>query len=160
MTKQIVASAKNLGIVVHTNTDTRAIRGHDWVTGLEFKDGKRLACDLVVIAAGIKANSGLALRAGLAVERGIIVDNQLCTDDPRIFAVGECVQHRGQVYGLVAPLWEQAKVLATGLSPRTLKSMAKRLWLWLSGEVPADAAHARGEIAATACMAWLLAGHF
>ncbi len=54
----------------------------------------------------------------------------------------------------------QAKVLRTGLSPRTLKSMAKRLWLWLSGEVPADAAHARGEIAATACMAWLLAGHF
>jgi len=87
---------EGLGIVVHTNRDTRAIRGHDQVTGLEFKDGTRLSCDLVVIAAGIKANSGLALRAGLAVERGIVVDNRLCTDDPRIFAVGECVQHRGQ----------------------------------------------------------------
>src|SRR6187402_48552 len=107
---------EGLGIVVHTNRDTRAIRGHDQVTGLEFKDGTRLACDLVVIAAGIKANSGLALRAGLAVERGIVVDNRLCTDDPRIFAVGECVQHRGQVYGLVAPLWEQAKVLAAHLT--------------------------------------------
>src|SRR6478609_779975 len=107
---------EGLGIVVHTNRDTRAIRGHDYVTGLEFKDGTRLGCDLVVIAAGIKANSGLALRAGLAVERGIVVDNRLCTDDPRVFAVGECVQHRGQVYGLVAPLWEQAKVLAAHLT--------------------------------------------
>jgi len=107
---------EGLGIVVHTNKDTRAIRGHDQVTGLEFKDGTRLSCDLVVIAAGIKANSTLAQRAGLAVERGIVVDNRLCTDDPRIFAVGECVQHRGQVYGLVAPLWEQAKVLAAHLT--------------------------------------------
>jgi nitrite reductase (NADH) large subunit len=113
-------TVEGLGIVVHVNKDTRAIRGHDHVTGLEFSDGTRLECELVVIAAGIKANSGLALRAGLAVERGIVVDNQLCTDDPRIFAVGECVQHRGQVYGLVAPLWEQAKVLAahlTGMDP-------------------------------------------
>jgi nitrite reductase (NADH) large subunit len=107
---------ETLGITIHVNTDTRAIRGHDYVTGLEFSNGRRLACDLVVIAAGIKANSGLALRAGLAVERGIVVDNQLCTDDPKIFAVGECVQHRGQVYGLVAPLWEQAKVLAAHLT--------------------------------------------
>src|SRR6185369_4353205 len=58
---------EGLGIVVHTNKDTRAIRGHDHVTGLEFKNGARLSCDLVVIAAGIKANSGLALRAGLVV---------------------------------------------------------------------------------------------
>jgi nitrite reductase (NADH) large subunit len=111
---------ETLGITVHVNVDTRAIRGHDYVTGLEFSSGRRLGCDLVVIAAGIKANSGLALRAGLAVERGIVVDNQLCTDDPNIFAVGECAQHRGQVYGLVAPLWEQAKVLAahlTGMEP-------------------------------------------
>jgi nitrite reductase (NADH) large subunit len=107
---------EGLGIVVHTNMNTRRIRGHERVTGLEFADGKALNCDLVVIAAGIKANSGLALRAGLAVERGIVVDNHLRTDDPRIFAVGECVQHRGQVYGLVAPLWEQAKVLAAQLT--------------------------------------------
>src|SRR5882724_10582061 len=107
---------ETLGITVHTNVDTRALRGHERVTGLEFSNGRRLPCDLVVIAAGIKANSGLALRAGLAVERGIVVDNQLCTDDPKIFSVGECAQHRGQVYGLVAPLWEQAKVLAAHLT--------------------------------------------
>jgi nitrite reductase (NADH) large subunit len=107
---------EGLGISVHVNKDTRRITGDEKVTGLEFADGTRLDCDLVVVAAGIKANSGLAARAGLAVERGIVVDNHLRTDDPRIFAVGECVQHRGQVYGLVAPLWEQAKVLAAQLT--------------------------------------------
>jgi len=112
---------EDLGIGVLLDKDTRRITGEDHVTGLEFADGSTLECDLVVIAAGIKANSGLAARAGLTVERGIVVDNQLRTvEDPRIFAVGECVQHRGQVYGLVAPLWEQAKVLAdqlTGADP-------------------------------------------
>src|SRR6185295_1875110 len=72
--------------------------------------------DVCVISAGIKPHVELGVRAGLTVERGIVVDNQLRTDDPRIFALGECVQHRGQVYGLVAPLWEQAKVLAEHLT--------------------------------------------
>jgi len=112
---------EQLGIVVHVGKDTKRIAGTDAVSGLEFADGGRLDCDLVVIAAGIKANSELAARAGLTVERGIMVDNRLCTlDDPRVFAVGECVQHRGQVYGLVAPIWEQAKILAeqlTGADP-------------------------------------------
>lgn len=127
MSQQLDASAaailrktlENLGISVHLNKDTRAILGDERVEGLEFADGGRLDCDLVVIAAGIKANSGLAARAGLTVERGIVVDNQLRTvDDPRVFAVGECVEHRGQVYGLVAPIWEQAKVLADRLTGR------------------------------------------
>jgi nitrite reductase (NADH) large subunit len=111
---------EQLGITVHVDKNTSHIVGTDKVEGLRFADGSQLDCDLVVIAAGIKPNSALAARAGLAVERGIVVDNQLRTDDPRIFAVGECVQHRGQVYGLVAPLWEQAKVLAdhlTGANP-------------------------------------------
>src|SRR5450432_4550075 len=112
---------EQLGIAVHVDKNTSHIIGSERVEGLQFADGSKLDCDLVVIAAGIKANSALAARAGLAVERGIVVDNHLRTDDPRIFAVGECVQHRGQVYGLVAPLWEQAKVLAdhiTGRNPR------------------------------------------
>jgi nitrite reductase [NAD(P)H] large subunit len=102
-----------LGIQVHVNKNTSAILGDDKVTGLAFKDGSELPCDLVVISAGIKANVEVGRSAGLTVERGIVVDNQMRTvDDPRIYSVGECVQHRGQVYGLVAPLWEQAKVLA------------------------------------------------
>ena len=74
---------------------------------------------MVVISAGIRANTELAREAGLKVERGIVVDDGLnCPDDPRIFAVGECAQHRDQVYGLVAPLFEQTAVLADRLSGR------------------------------------------
>ncbi len=129
MNQQLDASAgsilrktlEDLGIRVHLKKDTRKVLGAERVTGLSFGDGSELDCDLVVVAAGIKANSQLAVRAGLTVERGIVVDNQLRTDDPHVFAVGECVQHRGQVYGLVAPLWEQAKILAdtlTGTNPK------------------------------------------
>jgi len=112
---------EQLGINVLLNKNTLRVTGDDAVTGLDFDDGQHLECDLVVIAAGIKANTELAAKAGLLVERGIVVDNQMrCPDDHRIFAVGECVQHRGTVYGLVAPLWEQAKVIAehlTGANP-------------------------------------------
>ncbi|HEY6078914.1 MAG TPA: nitrite reductase large subunit NirB, partial [Polyangiaceae bacterium] len=113
---------EQLGINVHVGKSTKRVIGDGKVEGLEFADGSHLDCGLVVIAAGIKANSELAVRSGLTVERGIVVDNHLCTpDDPRVFAIGECAQHRGQVYGLVAPLWEQAKVLAdrlTGANPQ------------------------------------------
>src|SRR6185369_1344917 len=111
---------EQLGITIHLRKDTRLVLGDDCVTGIEFADGKRIDCDLVVVAAGIKPNVELAVHSGIAVERGIVVDNQLRTDAPNVYAVGECVQHRGQVYGLVAPLWEQAKVLAdhlTGINP-------------------------------------------
>lgn len=112
---------EQLGISVHCGMNTRAVLGDDRVTGLVFNDGSRLACDVCVISAGIKPNVELALRAGLTVERGIVVNDQMRTeDDPAIHALGECAQHRGQVYGLVAPLWEQAKVLAdqlTGVDP-------------------------------------------
>jgi len=111
------STLEQLGINVHVGMDTKRVLGEERVTGLAFADGTELPCDLVVIAAGIQANSQLALRAGLSVERGIVVDNHLCcVDDPRIYAVGECAQHRGQVYGLVAPLWEQARVLADRLA--------------------------------------------
>jgi nitrite reductase (NADH) large subunit len=110
---------ENLGIQVHLKKDTKRVLGDGAVTGLEFGDGQTLDCDLVVIAAGIKPNGELAARAGLSVERGIVVDNQLRSpDDSRIYALGECVQHRGQVYGLVAPIWEQAKVLADHITGR------------------------------------------
>jgi nitrite reductase (NADH) large subunit len=114
------STLQQLGISVHVGKDTKRVLGRECVTGIAFADGAELACDLVVVAAGIKPNVELAVRAGLLVERGIVVDNQLRTDDPHVYAVGECVQHRGQVYGLVAPLWEQAKILAdhlTGIDP-------------------------------------------
>src|SRR5689334_1917942 len=82
---------ETLGITVHLEKDTRRVLGDERVTGIEFADGQRIDCDLVVVAAGIKPNVELAVRAGLRVERGIVVDNSMTTvDDPRIMAVGEC----------------------------------------------------------------------
>lgn len=101
----------NVGVMLGRNTV--AVLGDDRVTGLRFSDGSVLQCDMVVMAAGIKPNVEIAQRCGLRVERAIVVDNHMrSVVDPDIYAVGECAQHRGHVYGLVAPLWEQAKVLA------------------------------------------------
>ena len=86
------------------------------VTGLKLKDGRTLPCDLLVMAVGIRPNTNLAKAAGLEIGRGLIVDDQMRTSDPRISAVGECVEHRGQCYGLVAPIWEMCKALAAGLT--------------------------------------------
>ena len=110
-----------LGIRVHTSARTTGLLGSDRVEGLALADGAELACDLVVVAAGIRPNVDVAETSGFTVERAIVVDDDLRTvDDPHVWAVGECVQHRGEVYGLVAPLWEQAVVLAdqiTGKDP-------------------------------------------
>ncbi|MGC3996123.1 MAG: nitrite reductase large subunit NirB [Anaeromyxobacter sp.] len=92
--------------------------GDGAVTGLRFEDGSTLPAELVVVAAGIRPNVALAREAGLLVERGIVVGDDLLTDDPHVYALGECAQHRGRTYGLVAPLWEQAQVLADRLSLR------------------------------------------
>jgi nitrite reductase (NADH) large subunit len=109
-----------MGVQVHLNRATTAILGdpgNEGVSGLQFNDGSRLECDMVVISAGIRPNVGLARDAGLSVERGIVVGDDLkCVNDSDIYAVGECAQHRGQVYGLVAPLWEQTAVLADRLT--------------------------------------------
>ena len=91
---------------------TAEILGKNHVTGIKFKDGSRINADLVVMAVGIKPNIELAQKAGLAVNRGIIVNDYLETDDPNIYSVGECAEHRGMAYGLVAPLYQQAQVLA------------------------------------------------
>jgi nitrite reductase (NADH) large subunit len=113
-----------MGVTIHLEKATTAILGAEAVTGLAFKDGSTLECDMVVISAGIRPNAGLARDAGLTVQRGIVVGDDLASpDDPAIFAVGECAQHRGQVYGLVAPLWDQTAILAdrlTGRSPDAL----------------------------------------
>jgi nitrite reductase [NAD(P)H] large subunit len=87
------------------------------LSGILFSNGSSIDCDLLVIAAGICPNVGLAQRAGSTVERAIVVDDHMRSiDDDNIYVVGECAQHRGQVYGLVAPLWGQATVLADHLT--------------------------------------------
>ncbi|MFK0039475.1 nitrite reductase large subunit NirB [Paenarthrobacter sp. NPDC090517] len=106
-------SVEALGIEVHTGSRTTAILGTERITGVSLRDQRQLDCDMVVVTAGIRPNVDVAVVSGLAVERGIVVDDHLrVMDEDDIFAVGECVQHRGEVYGLVAPLWEQAAVLA------------------------------------------------
>ncbi|TDZ42573.1 nitrite reductase large subunit NirB [Mycobacteroides franklinii] len=115
---------ESLGVGVHTAKRTTAVLRDDSgdVVGVGFQDGSSLTADMVVVTAGIRPNVELARRAGLVVERGIVVDDQMrCEDEGSIYALGECCQHRGETYGLVAPLWEQAVVLAdvlTGANPQ------------------------------------------
>ncbi len=91
------------------------ILGDKRVSGLKFNDGTEAEADLLVMAVGIKPNIALAQSCGLHCERGIVVNDTMQTYDPKIYAMGECVQHRGIAYGLVAPLFEQAKVAANHL---------------------------------------------
>ena len=110
-------SLEELGVTFHLEKLTTAVLGDGRVTGLEFKDGTTLDCDMVVVSAGVRPNVDLARMAGLHVRRGILVnDSMACRNDQDIFAIGECAEHRSQVYGLVAPLWEQARVLAERLT--------------------------------------------
>ncbi|WP_156499851.1 NAD(P)/FAD-dependent oxidoreductase, partial [Oleiphilus sp. HI0061] len=88
--------------------------GH--VRAVRFADGSELDCDLFVMAIGVRPNFELAEKAGLHCEKGIVVSDTLQTYDPSIYAVGECIQHRGDTFGLVAPLFEQARVCANHLS--------------------------------------------
>jgi nitrite reductase (NADH) large subunit len=104
------------GLKFYLARQTESILGEDKVTGLRFKDGEEIAADLVVMAVGIRPNIALAKSAGIHCERGIVVNDTMQTYDPKIYSVGECVQHRGQTYGLVAPLFEQAKVAANHLA--------------------------------------------
>jgi assimilatory nitrate reductase electron transfer subunit len=105
-----------LGVNVITNARTTAVQ--DGRLGLD--DGREIDADLVVLACGVRPDTALARDAGLAVDRGVVVDDQLRSiSDKNIYAIGECAQHDGQVYGLVAPAWEQARVLADILVGRT-----------------------------------------
>ena len=104
------------GQQVLTGADTEEIVGDGHVEAVRLKDGRVIPADLVVMAVGIRPNVALARAAGLAVGRGIVVDDHMVTSDPAILAVGECVEHDGQVYGLVAPLWDMCRALADGLA--------------------------------------------
>ena len=103
------------GITVLTKAQTEAIVGDAHVEAVQLADGRELAADLVVFAVGVRPNIDLARAAGLDVNRGIIVDDFMATSEPGIFAVGECIEHHGQTFGLVGPLWEQARICAVAL---------------------------------------------
>lgn len=96
--------------------DTEALIGDERVEKVRFKDGTEIDADLVVMAVGVRPNIELAKQSGLVCERGILVDDTMQTFTPNIYAVGECVQHRELTFGLVAPLFEQAKVCANHLA--------------------------------------------
>ncbi|KPL68367.1 nitrite reductase [Erythrobacter sp. SG61-1L] len=101
------------GQTILTGADTESILEADGhVAGIRLKDGREIPAELVVMAVGIRPSTTLAKLAGIEVERGIVVDDHMVTSDPAIMAVGECVQHRGTCYGLVAPLWDMCRSLA------------------------------------------------
>ncbi len=113
-------SLKERGIKFHMSAQTESILGakskKKRVTGVKLKDGSKIPADMVVMAVGIQPRKALAQKAGIHCERGIVVSDTMQTFDPTVYAVGECVQHRGRTYGLAAPLFEQAKVCANQLA--------------------------------------------
>jgi len=103
------------GIDIITKANTKRILGTDKVEGIELDDGRVITGAMVIMAVGIRPASSLAKDAGIAVNRGIVVDDGMMTSDPNVFSLGECAEHRGICYGLVAPLYEAARVLADRL---------------------------------------------
>ncbi|MEM9071762.1 MAG: nitrite reductase large subunit NirB [Myxococcota bacterium] len=110
------ASLEERGIDFRMCAKTSRLVGEERVQAVEFEDGTRLDADLVVMAVGIRPNMELAAGAGLECRRGVVVSDTMVTSDPTIYAVGECVEHRGTTYGLVAPLYEQGRVVAQQLA--------------------------------------------
>jgi assimilatory nitrate reductase electron transfer subunit len=123
----LTATLGGLGVRVEVDAATVAVRsGPDGVEAI-LRDGQRRSADLLVLACGVRACTDLAAAAGLGVDRGVLVDDRMRTTDRAIFAVGDCAQHAGEVSGLVAPAWDQARVAAdviTGCRP--LARYAKR----------------------------------
>jgi nitrite reductase (NADH) large subunit len=115
------SAMEGMGVRVHLEKiTTKIVREDGKVTHLLLKDGSRLDTDMVVVSAGIRPITEIGTASGLAVEKGIVVDDAMRTSDPDVFSLGECVQHRGRLYGLVDPIWEMAAVLAdvvTGVNP-------------------------------------------
>ncbi|MEO7466550.1 MAG: nitrite reductase large subunit NirB [Sphingobium limneticum] len=104
------------GQTILTGANTESIYGDGKVEGVRLKDGTEIPASLVVMAVGIRPATALAREAGLEVNRGIRVDDHMVTSDADVLAVGECVEHDGNVYGLVAPLWDMCRSLADGLT--------------------------------------------
>jgi nitrite reductase (NADH) large subunit len=116
--KMLQSELEQRGIQFKMGIGIKSLIGDDsqHISSILLEDGTSIPCDLFVKAIGVKPNIALAQQAGLYCERGIVVNDTLQTYDPSIYAVGECIQHRGQTFGLVAPLFDQAKVCANHLS--------------------------------------------
>lgn len=112
------ADLEQQGIRFELQANTQEILGEDHVEGIRLSDGRVLETDMVVMAVGIRPVTKEARAAGLEIGRGIVVDDFMKTSDPNIYAVGECAEHRSKVYGLVAPLYDQGKVLADHITGR------------------------------------------
>lgn len=112
----LAKAVEDRNIKVLTKANTQSIEGTTRVEKVILDDGTELAADLVVMAVGIRPNSALASEAGITVNRGIVVDRTMRTSDPDIFALGECAEFDGECYGLVAPLYEMANVVAAQLA--------------------------------------------
>ncbi len=112
----LTSKMSQLGVKVLLECRTKRILGNEKVEGVEFVTGETIPADMVVIAAGIRPSVFLGEKAGLKINRGIVVNDYMETSNPDIFAVGECVEHNGICYGLVAPLIEQGKVLAATIT--------------------------------------------
>ena len=113
------AQLERRGLRLHLSAETVALRGNGTVEAVALRDGTVIDADVVVVACGIRPRVDLAASAGLELRRGIVVDDQMRTSDPSIYAVGECCEHRGRCYGIVAPLREQARTLAAHLTGTT-----------------------------------------
>lgn len=108
---------RGLGVEVRSGVTVSQVEGTERVTGVTLSDGLALAADLLVLCCGVRPRTGLAESCGLAVRSGVLVDDGMRTvTDPDVFAIGECAEHRGRLYGLVAPVWEQARVAAAVLA--------------------------------------------
>ncbi len=114
--EMLKTSLEERGLNFLMQAQTETIIGKGRVEKVRFKDGTEIYADLVVMAVGIRPNMELAKSSGIHCERGIVVNDTMQTFDPRVYSVGECVQHRGLTYGLVAPLFEMAKVCANHLA--------------------------------------------
>ena len=110
------ADLEKQGMKFELQANSKRIIGDEDVEAVELADGRVIETDLVVMAVGIRPYTEVAKDAGLDVQRGIVVNDFLQTSDSNIYAIGECAEHNGKVYGLVAPLYEQGKVLADYLT--------------------------------------------
>src|SRR5580704_6376359 len=127
MERQLDAAAATLlhrdldarGIAFFTKSQTEEILGSGRAEAVLLTDGRRIPADFVVLAVGVRPNIDLARTADLDANRGILVGDDMATSDPDIYAVGECIEHNGQVFGLVAPIWDQAKVCGARLAGDT-----------------------------------------
>lgn len=124
---QKALEARGIEIMCSANSK-EIIAGDDGrVRALLLDEGRELPCDLLVMAVGIRPSVKLAQEAGIETGRGIVVDDQLLTSDPHIYALGECVEHNGALFGLVAPLFDQAKILAQALRGKSVHFVNKEV---------------------------------